>query len=117
MFRRLSLGYPYGDAWRKLGLYCPKRKIWGDLIAIFQYQKGAYGQAGEELLLRTGSNSTRGNGFKLEEDRFRLDIRKKFFTVKVVEHVAQCGYGCPFSEGIQGQAGWDHWSSERCHCT
>jgi len=44
--------------------------------------EGAYRSAGEGLFTRTRRDRTRDNGFK--EGKFRLDIRKKFFTMRVV---------------------------------
>ena len=63
-----------------------KRRLQGDLTAAFQYLKGACRKSGEGLFPRACSDGTRGNGFKLKEGRLRLDIRKKFLTVRVVRH-------------------------------
>jgi len=63
-----------------------KRRLQGDLIAAFQYLKGAYKKDGDRLFSRVRSNRKRGNGLKLKEGRFRLDIRKKCFTMRVVKH-------------------------------
>jgi len=57
-----------------------------DLIVAFKYLKGAYKKDGDELFSRACCDRTRGNGVKLREHRFRLDIRMKFCTMRVVKH-------------------------------
>ena len=51
-----------------------------------QHLKGVYKQEGEQLFVRMDGDRTRGNGFKLRQGRFRLDIRRNFFTQGVVTH-------------------------------
>ena len=63
-----------------------KKRIQGDHIVAFQYLKETYKQEEEQLFTRVNSDRTRGNGFKLREGRFGLDIRRKFFTQRVVTH-------------------------------
>ncbi|KFQ75970.1 hypothetical protein N335_13986, partial [Phaethon lepturus] len=76
----------YEERLIELGLFCQKRRPWGDLTGAFQYLEGAYKKDGDRFFLGACCNRTRANGFKLKEGRFRLDLRKKFFTMRVVKH-------------------------------
>ena len=77
---------PYERRLKLLDLHSlERRRIRGDMIEVFKWQKGYNKGDVDKILKVSGQARTRNNGFKLEKVRFRREIGRYWFSNRVVD--------------------------------
>ncbi|CAM5134524.1 unnamed protein product [Natator depressus] len=88
---------------KELGLFSlTKRRLKGDMIALYKYIRGINTREGEELFKLSTNVDTRTNGYEPAIGKFRLEIRLRFLTIRRVKFWNSLPRGAVGAKDISG---------------